>query len=226
MASGIYAYYDNLKDEIVYVGKSNNISNRHRQHMSQPFKHRQAINSILQNNPNRYSLIVLKKCDMALLDNWEMTLIALFNPKFNFTNGGEGMNGFKMPQTAKDKISKALKGVPKSLEHVKKVSEGNKGKKISDEDKLKKSDALKQFYKNPLNRLKKSKEMRKYPFCGNNSYYRKDLVNSEKPKKCFQFTYNWKRLSIGMFHEWTSCDIIAQLIDEILAQEQTKKELI
>ena len=225
MTSGIYAYYDNLKDEIVYIGKSNNISHRHKQHMDTSLRHRQVINSILQNNPNRYSLIILKKCSVDLLDNWEIELIALFNPKFNFTNGGEGMSGFKMPQSAKDKLSKALKGVPKSPEHVKKVSEANKGKIISVEDRLKKSNALKEFYKNPLNRLKKSKQMRRYTFCGNNSFYRKDLVNSENPKKCFQFSYNWKRVSIGMFHEWISCDIIAQLIDDILAQQEQSTQI-
>lgn len=221
MSSGIYAYYDTLKDEIVYVGKSNNIPHRHDQHTDPSLKHRQAINSILQNNPNRYSLIVLKKCDVDLLDRWEMELIALFNPKFNFTNGGEGVVGFKMPQSAKDKISKALKGVPKSPEHVKKISEANKGKTILKEDRLKKSKSLKEFYKDPTNHLKKSDEMRKYSFCGKNSYYRKDLVSPEKPKKCFQFSYNWKRLSIGMFHEWISCDILARLIDEAITQNKS-----
>ena len=216
MSSGIYAYYDTLKDEIVYVGKSNNIPHRHYQHMDHSLKHRQAINSILQNNPNRYSLIVLKKCDVDLLDRWEMELIALFNPKFNFTNGGEGVVGFKMPQSAKDKISKALKGVPKSPEHVKKVGNANKGKTISDEDKQKKSKSLKEFYKDPINRKKKSEEMTKYNFCGDNSSYRKDLINTEKPKKCFQFRYNWKNVAIGLFHEWISCDIIARLIDDAL----------
>lgn len=216
MSSGIYAYYDNFKDEIVYVGKSNNIPHRHDQHTDPSLKHRQAINSILQNNPNRYSLIVLKKCDVDLLDRWEMELIALFNPKFNFTHGGEGVTGFKMPQTAKDKISKALKGVPKKPEHVKKIAEANKGKTISDEDKQKKSKALKDFYKNPINHEKKSEQMRQYHFCGNNSTYRKDLVSEEKPKKCFQFKYDWKRVPIGLFHEWISCDILARLIDEAL----------
>ena len=221
MTSGIYAYYDNLHDEIVYVGKSVDISHRHYQHMDKSLKHRQSINSILQNNPERYSLIVLKKCDKELLDNWEMTLIALFNPKFNFTNGGEGLHGFKMPQSAKDKISKALKGVPKTPEHIKKVSEGNKGKTISKEDRLKKSKSLKEFYKDPLNHAKKSDEMRKYSFCGKNSNYRKDLSSPEKPRKCFQFTYNWKRVPIGMFHEWISCDILARLIDEAIIQNKS-----
>lgn len=214
MISGIYAYYDTFEDEIVYIGKSNKIKHRHYQHISPSSKNRQKINRILQNNPKRYSLIVLKKCDVELLDKWEMELIALFNPKFNFTNGGEGTVGFKMPQSAKDKISKALKCRTKSPQHLKRISESNKGKIISVEDRKKKSRTLKEYYNDPLTHAKKSKEMRKYSFCGNNSNYRKDLSSDEKPRKCFQFTYNWKRVSIGMFHEWISCDIIARLIDE------------
>ena len=218
MTSGIYAYYDTLKDEVAYIGKSVNINHRHKQHTSPSMRDVQVINRILQNNINRYDLIILKECDVEELDHLEMELIGLFNPKFNFTIGGEGANGFKMSDDARSKISKALKGVPKSKEHIKKVSEGNKGKTISDEDKQKKSVALKQFYKDPKNHEKKSKQMRKYSFCGNNARYRKDLVSEDKPKKCFQLTYDWKPLNIGFFHEWISCDIIANLINQELKE--------
>ena len=218
MTSGIYAYYDTLKDEVAYIGKSVNINHRHKQHTSPSMRDVQVINRILQNNINRYDLIILKECDVEELDHLEMELIGLFNPKFNFTIGGEGAIGFKMSDDARSKISKALKGVPKSKEHIKKVSEGNKGKTISDEDKQKKSVALKQFYKDPKNHEKKSKQMRKYSFCGNNARYRKDLVSEDKPKKCFHLTYDWKPLNIGFFHEWISCDIIADLINQELKE--------
>ena len=107
MKSGIYAYYDNVKEQIVYVGQSTNIPKRHKDHLSPTFYCAQRINKVLQSNPNRYSLIILKKCSPKDLDYWEVTLIALFNPKFNFTHGGHGMRGYKHSNTTKAKLKKA-----------------------------------------------------------------------------------------------------------------------
>ena len=110
MTSGIYAYYDTLDDMIVYVGQSVNIRKRHNEHFSRRLYDVQKVNSILQNNPERYSLIILKECEVDLLDYWEITFIALFNPKFNFTNGGGGIKGHKHSDYTKDKLKKARRG--------------------------------------------------------------------------------------------------------------------
>ncbi|WP_405323587.1 NUMOD3 domain-containing DNA-binding protein [Methanobrevibacter sp.] len=135
MTSGIYGYWDNLKDELVYVGQAFDIKLRHNEHLSPARYGAQTINRILQNNKERYDLIVLKKCGIDELNYWERTLIALFNPKFNYTDGGEGSRGFKHSEETKRKLSEMLSGENSynfgrkfSEEHRRKISESNKGK--------------------------------------------------------------------------------------------------
>ena len=108
MTSGIYGYWDNLKDEIVYVGQAINIKIRHNEHYSPVRYNAQTINRVLQNNKARYDLIVLKECSIDDLDFWEITLIGLFKPKFNYTDGGEGSRGFKHSEEKKQKLSEML----------------------------------------------------------------------------------------------------------------------
>lgn len=135
MTSGIYGYWDNLMDELVYVGQAFDIKLRHYEHLSPARYDAQTINRVLQNNKERYDLIVLKKCGIDDLNYWERTLIALFNPKFNYTDGGEGSRGFKHSEETKRKLSEMLSGENSynygrkfSEEHRRKISESNKGK--------------------------------------------------------------------------------------------------
>ena len=134
MTSGIYGYWDNLNDEIVYVGQAVNIKLRHNEHYSPARYNAQTINRVIQNNKERYGLVVLKKCNIDDLDYWERTLIALFNPKFNYTDGGEGSRGFKHSEETKQKLSEMLSGENSynygrkfTEEHRRKISESNKG---------------------------------------------------------------------------------------------------
>lgn len=148
--SGIYGYWDKLKDEIVYVGQAVDIRLRHNEHYSPARYNAQTINRVLQSNKNRYEIIILKECSIDYLDFWEITLIAVFNPKFNFTDGGEGSHGFKHSLEIKQKLSKMLSGVNSANygkkfdeSHRKKIGESNKGykkflgKKHSEETKQK-----------------------------------------------------------------------------------------
>lgn len=136
MASGIYGYWDNIKDDIVYVGQAFDIKIRHYEHLSPARYNAQTINRVLQNNKDRYTLIVLKECSIDDLNYWERTLIALFNPKFNYTDGGEGSRGFKHSEETKQKLSRMLGGVNAtnygkkfSEKHKRKIGEANKGNK-------------------------------------------------------------------------------------------------
>ena len=132
--SGIYAYYDNLKHEIVYVGKDSHIdeNRRHKQHYQQSRKDQQQINRILQNdNIGRYTYVILEQDDFTndILNEKEISWISFFNPKFNFTEGGEGTHGYKPTEEARKKISRALSGRKLSKEHCEKISRANSGKK-------------------------------------------------------------------------------------------------
>ena len=62
---GIYCYKDLQTNKIVYIGKDCQINKhrRNRQHFQKGRYNDQQINRVLQNNPDRYKYIVLKKGD-------------------------------------------------------------------------------------------------------------------------------------------------------------------
>lgn len=85
---GIYLYRDLKEDEVIYVGQSKNIYQRHRQHFHESHYHSQPINRVLQNDPSRYILEIENRCSPKMLNELEQKYIALLKPKFNFTLGG------------------------------------------------------------------------------------------------------------------------------------------
>ena len=110
---GIYGYWDTLKNEMVYIGQAIDIKRRLAAHMKPSEYSRQKFNMALQNDPDRYEVHVLKECTEDELDYWEITLIALYNPKHNHDSGGNvrrGLNspcyGKPLPQHMKDNLSK------------------------------------------------------------------------------------------------------------------------
>ena len=60
---GIYCYIDLKDGSIVYIGKDSHIEKnlRHKQHHFHSLYNAQPLNSILQNNPGRYSYQILKE---------------------------------------------------------------------------------------------------------------------------------------------------------------------
>lgn len=94
---GLYAYLDTKNNhEIVYIGKDLKMYKkiRHNQHY-QPSKYDdQRINQILQCNPQRYAYKELIRLDVNIADEelieYEKRYISKYNPKFNFTEGGDG----------------------------------------------------------------------------------------------------------------------------------------
>ena len=110
MSKGIYCYIDGENDKIVYVGKDSNIdkNKRHRDHLAPSSYNAQPINRILQNNPNRYKYCVLWEIDDCTdnhLTQMEIFYIKKYSPKFNFTEGGDGISGFKHSEETRKKIS-------------------------------------------------------------------------------------------------------------------------
>ena len=100
---GIYAYCDKITDTIVYIGKDSNINTnqRNKHHMASSNYNDQTINRILQDNLPRYDYMILKSnlSSVEEMDYWEQTLIGRFNPIFNFTNGGDGVGGYRKTRT-------------------------------------------------------------------------------------------------------------------------------
>lgn len=115
MAKGIYCYRDIKNNNIVYIGKDSYIDKkqRYKEHLRKSNYSVQKINQILQNTPSRYSYEVLwqvHECPDDILNFMERYFILQYDPKFNFTKGGDGVLGFKHSNIGKKKISQALKG--------------------------------------------------------------------------------------------------------------------
>lgn len=139
---GIYQYKDLETGDIVYVGKDSIINKkvRYTAHLSPSQYDKQKINRVIQNNPTRYEYSVLYSSDDVSesdLNMLEMTFIERYNPKFNFTKGGDGTNGYKHSEETKKKISETHTGKTLSEEHKQKLSESHKYKTLSDEHKIK-----------------------------------------------------------------------------------------
>lgn len=112
--NGIYGYYDKKNQQMMYIGQSNDIERRHRDHIRPSRYNEQVVNRVLQNNPERYELVIIKsrpgfsKEDRDILEKHYIEFYNTFaDNKFNFTTGGDG--GLFSEETRK-KISEALKG--------------------------------------------------------------------------------------------------------------------
>ena len=226
---GIYAYYDTLNEEIVYVGKDSHIeqNRRHQQHYQTSNYNEQTINQVLQKNDGRYVYKPIYVCPPHLddtdLNGLEMMYIEALNPKFNFTNGGDGFQsgkehpyyGKSLSTEHKNKISETLKGRVFSDEHCRKLSERGKGKTKSDEirKKISKNNARVWLGKSrPIEtKLKMSKAR------NTSGYYN---VSKHKNKGCKQgFLWEYNYYDGGKQRQITSVDL------DILEQKVKAKGL-
>ena len=160
MSNGIYCYIDKKNNTIVYVGKDSYIDKqtRHKAHCGEKKYNEQQINKVLQNNPNRYKYKVLKEGSFSEkeLNEFEKFYIQKYNPLFNFTEGGDGILGYKHTDEAIEKIRQNAKGNQNFLgkKHTKEAKEkirqskiGNKNPMKKKENKAKVSNSLKEYYK-------------------------------------------------------------------------------
>ena len=136
MSKGIYCYIDKINNNIVYIGRDSSIhkNKRHKEHLQPSTYNRQVFNRILQDNLSRYQyqkLWEIDDCTDNHLNQMEIYYINKYNPKFNFTQGGDGTSGFKHSLETRKKMSESKKG-KKPYEMTektrKKMSEARKGK--------------------------------------------------------------------------------------------------
>ena len=169
---------------------------RHFQHHSEPRYDHQKINRILQSNPGRYQYLEIIKLPPTTtkeeLDGFEMRYIGLYNPKFNFTSGGDGAptnKGKKFSKEHRAKISYAHRGKTLSEETKRKVSENNAryflGKPCSEERKRKISETMKGQPLSWDHRLALSK-------AGNKSGYYRVYKRKGNFKQGFEWVYKWR----------------------------------
>ena len=171
--------------EIRYVGKTirslsrrlgNHITNakgsKHNKHLSN------WILSILNDN-KRPIIELIEKSDST---NWqirEQYWISQYPNLINLTKGGDGCIGFIHNEETKEKIrmsklgykhteefklnmSKRLKGIPLSKDHINKIAKANTGKKASCETKIKLSKSHKGIKQSEETRKRRSEAIKKW----------------------------------------------------------------
>ena len=205
MTQGIYCYVDKKTNEIVYVGKDSYIhkNSRHCNHYNKHHYYKQPINKILQNNPNRYKYKILEKGNISkeILNALEMSFIQKYNPKFNFTKGGEGQLGFHHSEETKLKISKANRGRIVSQKTRKKISEAQKKRVYSEEEikritsylpKNQKGKNHPIFGKKHLEESKKKMSISKAFSSNSTGYWRVSKHLDNRYKNGFRWRYNYR----------------------------------
>lgn len=201
---GIYCYQDTQNDnEIVYIGKDSNIDRniRYNAHKKPSQYNCQQINRVIQNNPNRYKYKILKKWEKGkyhknLSNALEIIYIRRYNPKFNFTLGGEGtlgtpsgMKGKSHTLETRKKMSEAQKGKIFSEEHKKKLSEGRKGKNNPFYGKHHSKETLKK-----LSETKKGKNNHQYK-----DYYRINKAGKRRNKQQYTIYKDGKVIKTSVY---------------------------
>ena len=133
MPSGVYWIYQPALDRAVYVGSSQNIARRWREHISR-LRKGTAPNPKLQNTwrkygANAFEFTVLEDCPIEkLVEREEFWMLALA-PTCNLADAADApMRGRTASAETRQKLSAAMKGKPKSAEHRRKIGEAQRGK--------------------------------------------------------------------------------------------------
>lgn len=206
MSKGIYCYIDKKDNQIVYVGKDSYIdkNKRHKEHLQPSTYNRQVFNRILQDNLSRYQyqkLWEIDDCTDNHLNQMEIYYINKYNPKFNFTQGGDGISGYKHSEKTKKKISKNnaqyWKGKTHSEETKRRMRKNNirywKGKTHSEKTKKKMSETRK-GEGNPFFGKNHSEETKKKisSYKNTSGFYRVTKCKNNSCKQGFIWSYQYR----------------------------------
>lgn len=223
-----------------------NKKSRHNDHIAKCNYDKQQINRVLQNNPERYEYRIIMSGDYnnKQLEKMEKLCIKSFKtfredyPErnvFNFTRGGEGTSGWHHSNESKEKISKSCSenctkhwlGKAFTEEHRKKISDSKTGKCFTEEHKKNLSINHSKYWQGKK-RPDISKRMSgnnhpgaKYKIWNNSiiSYKKSNMFSYNgvnKPRKVFRLRYNRKEIPIGGFIDFTTPEIIHDLICEAI----------
>jgi group I intron endonuclease len=150
--TGIYKIQSKTKPERIYIGSAKDIQRRFRRHKNE-LKSNYHANEKLQRHANKYgvedlSFIILESivftCNVDLLAK-EQKYLDKIKPYFNICKIAGNLGGFKRNEKWRNNMSKGMKGKKKSItypcsdEKKLKISQGNKGKKVSEETRIKMS---------------------------------------------------------------------------------------
>lgn len=194
MTMGIYCYIDRKDNKIIYIGKDSSIDihKRHNDHFYPSNYNYQKINQVLQNNPDRYiyQVLVWDVATQDRLNALEIQYIRHLNPKFNFTEGGEGVLGWRHSEEAKQKMRQPRPSIQGENHPF-------YNKHHTKETKEKLSQIGKALWEDP-NSIFNSQEYRK-KLSENNSRYWSGKKRTEKCKKKISQTLSQKYNKTGFY---------------------------
>ena len=131
--TGIYCIFSNIDKNKIYIGSAKNITTRIKRHLSE-LKNNKHNNKKMQNYFNKHSLdnfnyIVLVLCSEEELIVKEQFYLDFLNPYFNVLKKAYSLEGYKHSNEAKIKISNKNKGRKMTDEQIKKGVLSRKGQK-------------------------------------------------------------------------------------------------
>ena len=148
----IYSIYKcvNRLNGKVYIGFDSKWPNRKYEHKyNTNHKKQKLYHAIRKYGWNNFDWEVIYQSfdgeyTLKVMENYFITEYHSYNNGYNETLGGEGTLGRITKEETKNKISKALKGKPKSNHHIQKMAETRKGKTQTEETRRKRSESMKE----------------------------------------------------------------------------------
>jgi group I intron endonuclease len=182
----VYIYtLSDIDDEVRYVGKTNNIKRRYRQHIRES-KNGNTYKCFWIRSMDKLPIVkIIHECNVDNCDYWEKHYISIYE-KLNFkltnlTEGGDGISWNKLKDEVKLRMSKNRIG----------EKNGFYGKHHSEESKLIMSKEKVNIYngnKNPMYNKHHSKETRLIMSAKKNGKY--EGINNPRAKKLYQYSLN------------------------------------
>jgi group I intron endonuclease len=135
----------NLSNGKLYIGKAENVEVRWQKHLSDTRTNRGYVlhNAIRKYGSDNFEVSIIEKCktEIEAMEKevfWiaeYKTNICKYGDKFgyNLTDGGDGITGHQHTNEAKQKMSEASKGIPKSENHKEQLSIARIGMKLTPE---------------------------------------------------------------------------------------------
>lgn len=119
--TGIYKIQSKLYPNRIYIGSSEDVGNRWKDHIRRS-KKGSHINGKLQNHINKYGIkdlefFILEECNVSELIFIEQKFIDDYNPYFNICKTAYSRLGLKHTEITKNKMSNSHKGIPLSEKH-------------------------------------------------------------------------------------------------------------